>query len=128
MERSSECNNVYSANFWLVIIVSLSLFCNCDMFAEWQRATGVFFLELAHNFRRFRAGGESHKLKLYVGHDGTMIRLASLLGLGKVAPLRWPALGSEIIIEVSGSSRHSDKADRKFDIRCTCPGLAAKQW
>ncbi|KAI0920703.1 hypothetical protein AcV5_010377 [Taiwanofungus camphoratus] len=65
-----------------------------------QLTFGVFFLELAHNFRRFRAGGESHKLKLYVGHDGTMIRLASLLGLGKVAPLRWPALGSEIIIEV----------------------------
>lgn len=29
-----------------------------------------------------------------------MIRLASLLGLGKIAPLRWPAMGSEIVIEV----------------------------
>lgn len=32
-----------------------------------------------------------------------MIRLASLLGLGKVAPLRWPAMGSEIVMEVGRS-------------------------
>ena len=62
--------------------------------------TGVFFMELVHNFKKFRAGGETHKLKFYVGHDGSMIRLASLLGIGKVAPLRWPAMGSEIITEV----------------------------
>ncbi|KAL6303379.1 phosphoglycerate mutase-like protein [Sparassis latifolia] len=65
-----------------------------------QLTFGVFMLELAQNFARFRAGEESHKLIFYVGHDGTMIRLASLLGLGKISPLRWPALGSEIVMEV----------------------------
>lgn len=65
-----------------------------------QLTFGVFFIELAHNFKLFRAGGETYKLRLFVGHDGTMIRLASLLGLGKIAPLRWPAMGSEIVIEV----------------------------
>ena len=49
----------------------------------------------------FRAGGETHKLRFYVGHDGSMVRLASGLGFGKIAPLRWPALGSEIVMEVS---------------------------
>ncbi|KAI0673249.1 phosphoglycerate mutase-like protein [Trametes maxima] len=65
-----------------------------------QLTFGVFMLELAQNFKKLRSGGEAYKLRFYVGHDGTMIRLASLLGLGKSAPLRWPALGSEILIEV----------------------------
>ncbi|KAI0659475.1 phosphoglycerate mutase-like protein [Cubamyces menziesii] len=63
---------------------------------------GVFMLELAQNFQGFRSGDEPYKLRFYVGHDGTLIRLASLLGLGKIAPLRWPALGSELIMEASG--------------------------
>ena len=46
-------------------------------------------------------GKESFKLRFFVGHDGTMIRVASALGLGKISPLRWPALGSEIVMEVS---------------------------
>ena len=57
-------------------------------------------MELAMNFNSFKSGTESHKLRFYVGHDGSMIRLASGLGFGKVAPLRWPALGSEIVMEV----------------------------
>ncbi|KAI0633152.1 phosphoglycerate mutase-like protein [Trametes polyzona] len=61
---------------------------------------GVFMLELAQNFKLFRSGEDPYKLRFYVGHDGTMIRLAALLGLGKLGPLRWPALGSEIILEV----------------------------
>ncbi|EIW56337.1 phosphoglycerate mutase-like protein [Trametes versicolor FP-101664 SS1] len=61
---------------------------------------GVFMLELAQNFKLFRSGGDPHKLRFYVGHDGTMIRLAALLGIGKLGPLRWPALGSEIVMEV----------------------------
>ncbi|KAF8552843.1 phosphoglycerate mutase-like protein [Imleria badia] len=64
---------------------------------------GVFFTELLHNFERFRAGEETHKLKFYVGHDGSMIRLAAGLGLGRASnggTLRWPAMGSEIIMEV----------------------------
>ncbi|KAH9927379.1 phosphoglycerate mutase-like protein [Amylocystis lapponica] len=65
-----------------------------------QLTFGVFLLELAHNFVLFRDGKEHYKLRFYVGHDGTMIRLASSLGLGAYASLRWPALGSEIVMEV----------------------------
>ncbi|KAI0791129.1 phosphoglycerate mutase-like protein [Abortiporus biennis] len=61
---------------------------------------GVFFQELAMNLKLFQSGNESFKLRLYVGHDGSLIRLASGLGFGKIAPLRWPALGSEVAIEV----------------------------
>lgn len=59
------------------------------------------FSELAANFKAFKAGTESFKARLYVGHDGSLIRLASGLGFGKTAPLRWPAMGSEVVIEVS---------------------------
>lgn len=66
------------------------------------------FQELAQNFISFKAGEEDFKLRLYVGHDGSMIRLAS--GLGIQGPLRWPALGSEFVFEARGllafSSRH----------------------
>ncbi|KAH8092212.1 phosphoglycerate mutase-like protein [Cristinia sonorae] len=65
-----------------------------------QLTFGVFFQELSQNLRNFQSRRTKTKLHLTVGHDGTMIRLASGLGLGKVAPLRWPALGSEIIMEV----------------------------
>lgn len=57
-------------------------------------------MELAMNFRAFEAGSASHKLSFYVAHDGSMVRLASGLRFGKIAPLRWPALGSEIVMEV----------------------------
>lgn len=65
---------------------------------------GVFFSELLHNLERFQSGEETHKLRIYVGHDGTMVRLAAGLGLGHASnggTLRWPAMGSEIIMEVS---------------------------
>jgi 2-phosphoxylose phosphatase len=55
------------------------------------------FQELAQNFLSFKAGQEGFKLRLYIGHDGSMIRLAS--GLGIQGPLRWPALGSEFVFE-----------------------------
>ena len=58
------------------------------------------FQELAQNFLSFKSGEENFKLRLYVGHDGSMIRLAS--GLGIQGPLRWPALGSEFVFEVRG--------------------------
>ncbi|KAF9223286.1 phosphoglycerate mutase-like protein [Gyrodon lividus] len=73
---------------------------------------GVFFIELSQNFKRFQSGRETHKLRFYVGHDGTMIRLAAALGLGNVengGRLRWPAMGSEIIMEV-----WHDKRDGEF--------------
>jgi len=59
---------------------------------------GVMFRELAQNFVAFQKGQETFRLRLYVGHDGSMIRLAS--GLRIEGPLRWPALGSEFIFEV----------------------------
>jgi hypothetical protein len=80
------------------------------------------FYELAHNLKSFQFGYDPYKLRFYVGHDGSMIRLASGnlvyirpgfrphmldcsvgLGFGKDGPLRWPAMGSEIVIEVSVS-------------------------
>jgi len=42
-------------------------------------------------------------VRFFIGHDGSMIRLAAGLGLGKAAPLRWPALGSEIVMEVGNT-------------------------
>ncbi|ETW79038.1 hypothetical protein HETIRDRAFT_323470 [Heterobasidion irregulare TC 32-1] len=65
-----------------------------------QLTFGVMFGELARNFASFRSGTETRKLRLYVGHDGSLIRLAAGLGLGAASPLRWPALGSEIVMEV----------------------------
>ncbi|KAF9233181.1 phosphoglycerate mutase-like protein [Melanogaster broomeanus] len=44
---------------------------------------GVFFTELSQNFKRFQSGRETHKLRFYNG-----------------GRLRWPAMGSEIIMEV----------------------------
>ena len=35
------------------------------------------FYELAQNFKSFQSGLDPYKLRFYVGHDGTMIRLAS---------------------------------------------------
>ena len=65
----------------------------------WVRI-GVMFQELSMNFKLFQKGEETFKTRFYVGHDGSMVRLASGLGFGKLAPLRWPALGSEIVMEV----------------------------
>jgi hypothetical protein len=62
---------------------------------------GVFFAELAQNFKLLESGDESFLLRFYIGDDGSMIRLAAGLGLGKTKALRWPALGSEIVTEVS---------------------------
>ena len=39
-----------------------------------------------------------HRLALYVAHDTSIVRLAAGLG---IFPVRWPRLGSEIVIEVS---------------------------
>ncbi|KAH9017569.1 phosphoglycerate mutase-like protein, partial [Lactarius pseudohatsudake] len=55
---------------------------------------GAFFAELADALAAPTFG---HRLALYVGHDGTLVRL--LAGLGAV-PLRWPAFGAEVVFEV----------------------------
>jgi len=65
-----------------------------------QLTFGIFFSELAQNMENFQAGKETYQIRFYVGHDGSMIRLAAGLGIGKNGRLRWPALGSEIVIEV----------------------------
>jgi 2-phosphoxylose phosphatase len=71
---------------------------------EYTRLTyGVMFHELALHFKAIAVGSELPRSRLYIGHDGSMIRLASGLGFGKSTangPLRWPGLGSEIIFEV----------------------------
>ena len=71
---------------------------------EYTRLTyGVMFQELALNLKSLLAGSEPHKARLYVGHDASIIRLISGLGVGKSAAdgrLRWPALGSEVVFEV----------------------------
>ena len=56
--------------------------------------TRALFAELAD---ALAAPAFSHRLALYVGHDGTSVRLVA--GLGAV-PLRWPAFGTEVVFEV----------------------------
>ena len=55
---------------------------------------GAFFAELAD---ALAAPAYAHRLALYVGHDGSLVRL--LVGLGAF-PLRWPAFGAEVVFEV----------------------------
>ncbi|KAI0293662.1 phosphoglycerate mutase-like protein [Multifurca ochricompacta] len=55
---------------------------------------GAFFAELAD---ALAVPEFSHRLALYVGHDGSLVRL--LAGLG-VVPLRWPSFGAEVVFEV----------------------------
>ncbi|KAN0129956.1 phosphoglycerate mutase [Lactarius tabidus] len=55
---------------------------------------GAFFAELAD---ALAAPMFAHRLALYVGHDGSLVRL--LAGLGAF-PLRWPAFGAEVVFEV----------------------------
>jgi len=52
----------------------------------------VFFAELADAL-----AAPKHRLALYIGHDGSLVRL--LAGLGAV-PLRWPSFGSEVVFEI----------------------------
>lgn len=59
---------------------------------------GVFMQELSRNLHSFKTGGEKYKLKYYVGHDGTMVRLYKSLGLA--GQFKWPAMGSEVVFEV----------------------------
>ena len=55
---------------------------------------GALFAELAD---ALAAPAFAHRLALYVGHDGSMVRL--LAGLCAV-PLRWPAFDAEVVFEV----------------------------
>jgi len=51
----------------------------------------VFFAELAD---ALAVPTFTHRLSLYVGHDGTLVRLLGALG---AIPLRWPSFGSEVV-------------------------------
>ncbi|KAH7104701.1 phosphoglycerate mutase-like protein [Auriculariales sp. MPI-PUGE-AT-0066] len=82
---------------------------------------GVMFQELVLNFKGVVAGS-AHKARLYIGHDGSIIRLASGLGIGKPesdGALRWPALGSEIIFEWW-------RKDKELFVRVIYGGLPVK--
>ena len=57
---------------------------------------GVFLSEIADDLE-----APKHKLALHVAHDGSIVRLAAAL---EIFPLRWPRLGSEIVIEVGVAS------------------------
>ncbi|KAH8994589.1 phosphoglycerate mutase-like protein [Lactarius akahatsu] len=57
-----------------------------------QLTFGVLFSELADALE-----APEHKLALYVAHDTSIVRLAAGL---EIFPLRWPRLGSEIVIEI----------------------------
>ncbi|SPC67605.1 related to acid phosphatase [Ustilago sp. UG-2017b] len=59
---------------------------------------GVIMQELSRNLQRFKGGEDRYKLKYYVGHDGIMVRLYKSLGLA--GQFKWPAMGSEVVIEV----------------------------
>jgi hypothetical protein len=61
---------------------------------------GVMFSELADSL-----DAPEHRLALYVAHDTSVVRLAAGLG---IFPLRWPRLGSEIVIEVSTRTLATD--------------------
>jgi len=81
---------------------------------------GAMFLELAQNLLSFESGMERHKMRIYVGHDGSMIRLAS--GLGIKGPLKWPAMGSEISMEV-WETEARQKFVRVFHEGTVAPGF-----
>ncbi|KAI0289333.1 histidine phosphatase superfamily [Russula brevipes] len=66
-----------------------------------QLTFGVMFSELAASLDT-----PEHRLALYVAHDTSVVRLAAGLG---IFPLRWPRLGSEIVIEV-----WNDKHRKRF--------------
>lgn len=99
MELRGKLNGLHTADIWYLCI---------DRFfvrGFTYNSEGVMFQELAMNFNAIKNGAPSPKIRFYVGHDGSMIRLAKGLGFGKIAPLRWPALGSEIVMEVSQWTR-----------------------
>ncbi|KAI0302453.1 phosphoglycerate mutase-like protein [Multifurca ochricompacta] len=71
--------------------------------AEYVQLTfGVMFSELADALE----APSHHRLALYVAHDSSIIRLAAGL---EIFPLRWPRLGSEVVIEV-----WKDKNKKRF--------------
>ena len=57
-----------------------------------RETEGVMFSELADALSK-----PKHPLELYVAHDSSMVRMVAGLG---IFPLRWPRLGSEVVIEV----------------------------
>jgi hypothetical protein len=75
---------------------------------------GAFFAELAD---ALAAPTFAHRLALYVGHDGSLVRL--LAGLGAV-PLRWPAFGAEVVFEVRLPVQYPICFDMYESIRPRC--------
>ncbi|KAH9956432.1 histidine phosphatase superfamily [Russula dissimulans] len=70
--------------------------------SEYNQLTfGVMLSELADALE-----APKQRLALYVAHDTSIVRLAAGLG---IFPLRWPRLGSEIVIEV-----WKDKKQKQF--------------
>ena len=74
----------------------------------------MFFSELADALK-----ARKHKLALYVAHDTSLIRLAAGL---EMFPLRWPRLGSEIVIEVCAHT-YSGPSSRQLMSGILCQDL-----
>lgn len=53
-----------------------------------------------------------------------MIRLAAGLGFGKNGPLRWPAMGSEIALEVRVTQLHCSVRQVQLTLDVSSAGLA----
>ncbi|KAF8258566.1 histidine phosphatase superfamily [Lactarius quietus] len=66
-----------------------------------QLTFGVLLSEFADALEAPR-----HRLALYVAHDTSIVRLAAAL---EIFPLRWPRLGSEIVIEI-----WRDRSNKRF--------------
>lgn len=64
-----------------------------------QRLSGAVgaFDGIYHEVRHQREVGGT-RMKLFIGHDGTIVRL--LKTLAQSGQIRWPALGSEIVFEI----------------------------
>lgn len=59
---------------------------------------GALVMELTRTLKQVQSGRAAERAKLFIGHDGTMVRL--LKTLAQSGTIRWPALGSEVVFEV----------------------------
>ena len=82
---------------------------NADAYVRYS--FGVLALELMRDLKAVQEGSMQSKVKLFVAHDGTMVRL--LKTLAQSGQIRWPALGSEVVIEVWRDKSAKGKDDSK---------------
>lgn len=81
-----------------------------DEYTRYSLAVLVNEFELL--LKNIQRGSVNHKLTLFVGHDGTMVRLLKTLGQLHIP---WPALGSEVQIEVYEERSRGGSSDCRSD-------------